>query len=71
MFCRRRVEEDKILLELKWPACPVHQLLKCAEQSNFKQLILSTPLSLCLLRNMSVPSYDDLKDDECERGKVT
>ena len=36
----------------------------------FKRLILSTLLSLYLLRNMSVPSDQDLKDYNCKRGKV-
>ena len=70
-FCRRRVEEVKILLESKRTACPVRQLLKCAGSSRFKHFILSTPLSLCLIRNMSVPSSDDLKDYTCERRKIT
>ncbi len=56
MFCRERVGEVKILLQSKRPACLHSRLLHCAGQSTFKRFILSTPLSLCLLRNMSVPS---------------
>jgi hypothetical protein len=70
-FCQKRVKEVNILLKSKRPACPVRRLLKCARSSRFKRFILSTPLSLCLLRNMSVPSSDDLKNYECKRGKIT
>jgi hypothetical protein len=59
------------LLQSKRPACPHSQLLHCAGRSTFKRLILSTPLSLCLFRNMSVPSNQDLKDYKCKRGKVS
>ena len=45
-------------------------MLESKGPGKFNQLILSTSLSLCLLRNMSVPSNRDLKDYECERGKV-
>ena len=48
----------------------MRQLLKCAGSSTFKRFILSIPLSLHLIRNMSVPSSDDLKDYECKRGKI-
>ena len=71
MFFQERVGEVKILLQLKWPVCPHSQLLHCARWSTFKRLILSTLLSFALLRNMSVPSNQDLKEYECERGKVT
>ncbi len=66
-----RVEEVIILLSAKQPAYPVCRLLKCAEQSTFKCLILVMPLNLCLLRNMSVSAPDDLKDHNCKRGTVT
>ena len=49
----------------------MHQLLKCTDGSTFKHLILVTPLNLCLLRNMSVLAPKDLRDHDCERGKVT
>jgi hypothetical protein len=36
-----------------------------------QKLILSTPLSVAFIRNMSVPNDQELKDYKCERGKVT
>jgi hypothetical protein len=61
---------SKISLQAKWPICPQGQLLKCAGRSSFKRLILATPLNLILLRNMSVVGLDDIKDQDCEHGKV-
>ncbi len=46
-------------------------LLKCAGQPSFKQLIQATKLNLILLQKMSVVGLDDVKDGDCERGKVT
>jgi hypothetical protein len=63
--------EIKISQPSKRPACPRSRLLHCAGRSTFKRLILSTPLSLAFVRIMSLPSDQELKDCECERGKVT
>ena len=46
-------------------------LLKCAGQHSFKQLIQGTNLDLILLWKMSVVGSDDVKDGDCEHGKVT
>jgi hypothetical protein len=59
------------LLVPKWPSCPTGLLPKCAGRTSFKQLIQGTRLNLILLRKMSVIEPDDIKDGDCERGKVT
>ena len=46
-------------------------LLKCAGRLSFKQLIQGTQLNLILLQKMSVVGLGDIKDGDCERGKVT
>jgi hypothetical protein len=61
----------KILLEAEWPTCPMGLLFKCTGQTSFKQLIQGTKLNLILLQKMSVIGLDDIKDGDCERGKVT
>ena len=61
----------KILLEAEWPTCPMGLLLKCAGRPSFQQLIQGTKLNLILLQKMSVVGSDDVKDGDCERGKVT
>jgi hypothetical protein len=61
----------KILLLVKWPTCLQGQLLKRLGQASFKQLIQDTHLNLILLRKMSVVRLDDVKDGDCERGRVT
>jgi hypothetical protein len=61
----------KILLEAERPTCPTGLLPKCAGQTSFKQLIQGTPLNLILLRKMRVVGLDDIKDGDCERGRVT
>jgi hypothetical protein len=61
----------KILLQAERPACPMGLLLKCAGQHSFKQLIQGTNLDLILLWKMSVVGSDDVKDGDCEHGKVT
>ncbi len=53
------------------PTCPTGLLLKCAGRTSFKQLIQGTKLNLILLRKISVVGLDDVKDGDCERGKVT
>ena len=41
-------------------------------EGTFKYLILATPLNQCLLTNMSVNlAPNDLKDQECKKGKIT
>jgi hypothetical protein len=60
----------KILLEVKWPNCPTGLLPKCTGQTSFKQLIQGTHLSLILLRKMRVVGSDDIKDGDCEHGRV-
>ncbi len=61
----------KILLKAELPTCPTGLLLKCAGRPSFKQLIQSTQLNLILLQKMSVVGLDDVKDGDCECGKVT
>jgi hypothetical protein len=61
----------KILLKAKWPNCPTGLLPKCAGRTSFKQLIQGTRLNLILLQKMSVVGSDDIKDGDCERGRVT
>jgi hypothetical protein len=61
---------SKILLQSKWPACLQGLLLKCAGRFSFKWLILATPLNLYIERNMSVVGSEDLRDQDCEHGKV-
>ncbi len=61
----------KILLEAEWPNCPTGLLPKCTGQTSFKQLIQGTHLNLILLRKMSVVGSNDIKDGDCERGRVT
>jgi hypothetical protein len=46
-------------------------LLKCTGRTSFKQLIQGTKLNLKLLQKMSVIRPDDVKDGDCEHGKVT
>ena len=38
---------------------------------SFKQLIQGTHLNLILLRKRSVVGLDNIKDGDCERGRVT
>jgi hypothetical protein len=61
----------KILLVAKWLNCPTGLLLKCAEQTSFKQFIQGTRLNLILLRKMSVVGSEDIKDGDCECERVT
>ena len=61
----------KILLVPKRPSFPTGLLPKCAERTSFKQLIQGTRLNLILLRKMSIVGPDDIKDGDCERGRVT
>ena len=61
----------KILLKAKQPTCPTGLFPKCAGQTSFKQLIQGMRLNLILQRRMSVVGPDDIKDGDCERGKVT
>jgi hypothetical protein len=71
-FCWFRVKEVNILLFVNRPACPVRRLLKCAVGSTFKRLILATPLSHCLLTNMSISlAPNDLRNQDCKKGQVT
>ncbi len=58
------------MLQAKWPNCSQGQLIKCAGQLSFKQLIQGTYLNLILLRNMKVVGSDDAKDQDCECRKV-
>jgi hypothetical protein len=46
-------------------------LPKYAGRMSFKQLIQGAPLNLILLRKMSVVGSEDIKDGDCERGRVT
>ena len=46
-------------------------LPKCTGRIGFKQLIQGTRLNLNLLRKMSVIGPEDIKDADCERGRVT
>ncbi len=46
-------------------------LPKCAERTSFKQLIQGLRLNLILLQRMSVAGPEDIKDGDCERGRVT
>ena len=46
-------------------------LPKCVGKRSFKQLIQGTRLNLILLRKMSVIGPEDIKDADCERGRVT
>jgi hypothetical protein len=62
---------SKILLVAEWLICPTGLLPKCTGRTSFKQLIQGTRLNLILLRKMSVIGPDDIKDGDCERGRVT
>jgi hypothetical protein len=46
-------------------------LPKCTGRIGFEQLIQGTHLNLVLLRKMSVIGQEDIKDADCERGRVT
>ncbi len=59
------------MLVAKWPNCPMGLLPKCAGRTGFKQLIQGMRLNLILLRKMSVVGSEDIKDEDCERGRVT
>ena len=59
------------MLLAKRPTCLQGQLPKRLGQASFKQLIQDTHLNLILLRKMSVVRLDDVKDGDCERGRVT
>jgi hypothetical protein len=59
------------LLLAERPTFPTGLLLKCTGQPSFKQLIQGTQLNLILLQKMSVVGLDDIKDGDCERGKVS
>ncbi len=59
------------MLVAKRPSCSTDLLLKCIGQRSFKQLIQGTRLNLVLLRKMSVIGPEDIKDADCERGRVT
>jgi hypothetical protein len=61
----------KILLVAKRSSCPTDLLPKCAGKRSFKQLIQGTRLNLVLLRKMSIIGPEDIKDADCERGRVT
>jgi hypothetical protein len=67
----KQESEIKIFLKAERPTCPTGLLLKCVGQPSFKQLIQSTKLNLILLQKMSVVGLDDIKDGDCEHGKVT
>jgi hypothetical protein len=51
--------------------CPMDRLPKCAGKRSLKQLIQGTRLNLVLLRRVSVIGPEDIKDADCERGRVT
>ncbi len=55
----------------EWPICPTGLLPKCAEKTSFKQLIQGTCLNLILLQRMIVAGPEDIKDGDCECGRVT
>ncbi len=59
------------MLVAKQPNCPTDLLPKCTGQTSFKQLIQGTHLNLVLLQKMSVIGPDDIKDKDCECGRVT
>ncbi len=59
------------MLVLKRQICPTGLLPKCTGQTSFKQLIQGTHLNLILLQRMSVAGPEDIKDGDCERGRVT
>ncbi len=61
----------KILLVTKRSSCPTDLLSKCNGKRSFKQLIQGTRLNLVLLRKMSVIGPEEIKDADCERGRVT
>jgi hypothetical protein len=46
-------------------------LPKYAGRTSFKQLIQGTHLNRILLQKMSVVRPDDIKDEDCEHGRVT
>ena len=53
------------------PNCPTGLLPRCAGQTSFKQLIQGTHLNLVFLQKISVVGPDDIKDRDCECGRVT
>ncbi len=59
------------MLVAEQPICPMGLLPKCAGRTSFKQLIQGTRLNLILLQRMSVAGPEDIKDGDCERGRVT
>jgi hypothetical protein len=61
----------KILLKAERPNCPAGLLPKYTGQTSFKQLIQGTYLNLILLQKMSVVGPNDIKDGDCECGRVT
>ncbi len=61
----------KISLVPKRLSYPTDLLPKCIGKRSFKQLIQGTRLNLVLLRKMSVIGSEDIKDADCERGRVT
>jgi hypothetical protein len=67
----KQESETKILLEAERLSCPTGLLPKCAGRTSFKQLIQGTRLNLILLWKMSVVGPDDIKDGDCECGRVT
>jgi hypothetical protein len=62
---------SKISLVAERSICPTGLLPKCTGRTSFKQLIKGTRLNLILLRKMSVIGPDNIKDGDCERGRVT
>ncbi len=59
------------MLVAERPICPTGLLPKCTGRTSFKQLIQGTRLNLILLRKMSIIGPDDIKDGDCECGRVT
>ncbi len=59
------------MLVAKRSSCSTDLLPKCIGQRSFKQLIQGTRLNLALIRKMSVIGPEDIKDADCERGRVT
>ncbi len=67
----KQESEGKISLVAKRSSCSTDLLPKCIGQRSFKQLIQGTRLNLVLLRKMSIIGPEDIKDADCERGRVT
>ncbi len=59
------------MLVTKQSSCPIDLPPKCAGRRSFKQLIQGTCLNLILLRKMSVIGPEDIKNADCECGRVT